>query len=410
MNLTKFRNDFPALVHSPGIYLDSAATSLKPTVVAQTIADWYMHKTAPIYRSIYAQAESATKEYERVREDIARFLNVQSREIVFTKNSTEAINLVATSWVDAHLKAGDEILLTELEHHANLLPWLQRASQQGIVLRFLPVTIDGMLDLSAYQQLLSERTKFVAVTASSNVLGDIDDLVEDNATSFLTKLIHDAHAYGARVLVDAAQWIPHNKVDISMLGADFVVFSAHKMLGPTGVGILYTKYDEALAMNPYQYGGGMVASFDTYGSIWRNPPHCFEAGTPASAEVVGFGAALTYIQQHIDYAMLQNHEAMLCSHLIEGLSKLSRVRVLGPVHRLAQRGHLVSFTIDGLHAHDIAAYLDRYGIAVRAGDHCAQLLHKKLAITNSVRVSFYGYNNHNDVELLLKHLKVLHSL
>jgi cysteine desulfurase/selenocysteine lyase len=402
------RKDFPALTHQGYIYFDNAATSLKPASVIAAIAEWYAHHTAPIHRGIYTKAEQATIRYEAVREQIAQFLGAAlSTEIIITKNATESINLVAAAWGYNNLKQGDEIVVTELEHHANLLPWLALARERGVVVKFMPINSKGILDSAVYKQLLSPRTKLVALTMSSNVLGDSNDLAMD--PSFLGKAIMAAHAVGARVLLDAAQWIPHRSVNVQQLAPDFLVFSSHKMLGPTGVGVLYASQDAMKEMTPYQYGGGMLSSFDGINSLWRPAPHCFEAGTPAIAELIGFGAALEYRQKYIDLDALSQHEASLCARLLEGLATLPRIRVLGLRDALMKNGHLVSFVMEGMHAHDIAAYLDTQGICVRAGNHCAQLLHEKLGITSSVRVSFYGYNTAEEVDQLLYHLRQLHD-
>jgi cysteine desulfurase / selenocysteine lyase len=406
MKNTLVRQDFPFFsLPTARLYFDSAATSLKPSAMINVLADWYAYKNASVHRGMYQEAEYATAQYEEVRQHIAQWIGADAQEIIITKSATEGCNIVAHAWAAHNLKAGDEILLSDVEHHSLVLPLLHIAQQKGCKVRFVPLTHKGMLDITNYHTLLNDATKLVGITLSSNVLGDLDDLVINNdGSSFITKLISDAHVKGARVLVDAAQWVPHRILDVKKLKADFVVFSGHKLLGPTGVGVLYARRALHDAMVPYQHGGGMVLEVDEQESVWRKPPFCFEGGTPAVAEVIGFGAALNYIQENIDYNALMKHEAALCAHLIDGLAKMPQFRVLGPADKLAQHGHMVSFVMDGVHAHDIAAYLDKRGMSVRAGNHCAQLLHKRLGISNSVRVSFYLYNTHDEVQQLLNAL------
>lgn len=380
------------------IYFDNAATTQKPKEVLDALTDFYINHSAPVHRGIYKQAEQTTELYESARTRIAHFIHAQSDEIIFTKNATEGINLVAQAWAAQNLKAGDVILVSELEHHSNLLPWIVLAQQKQLKLQYIPITSDGLLDYEAYKNMLTRSVKLVACTARSNVLGSRVNI---------DFIIQEAHKIGATVLIDAAQAAPHEAIDVSLLQPDFLVFSGHKMLGPTGIGVLYIAREKQKQMSTYQVGGGMVYHVHEFDATWLNSPHKFEAGTPPIAQVIGLAHAIKFLEKEVDFEKLKKHEAQLCGYLITELQKLSRITILGPVKQLIQHGHLVSFIIENMHAHDVAHYLDMHDISVRAGNHCAQPLHKKLAINSSLRVSFYAYNTQEEVEILVRALRKL---
>ena len=390
------RSHFPFLLpQSEGeklCYLDNAATTHKPNAVIDAISQFYRTSNANIYRGAYALGEQATEQFEGARSRVAQFIGASSSaEIVFTSGATDGINMVVGSWAQQHVKAGDEVLVTELEHHANFVPWQRLCLQVGAQLRVVPVLPDGQLDYERFEQLLSPKTKLVAVTAISNAIGTVVDL---------PRIILAARAVGAKVLVDAAQLVPHSGCDVGKLDPDFIVFSGHKMLGPTGVGVLYVKQELHDQLVPYRCGGGMVREVSLERSTYLGMPHLLEAGTPPIAQAVGLGVAIDYLQQQVPFAQLREHEAALCAFVIERLCMIPKIRLLGPLDQLARQGHMVSFVVDGIHAHDVAAYLDRDNIAVRAGNHCAQPLANRLGYDASVRASFYCYTTVQDVECL----------
>lgn len=400
----KIRSDFPIFEHTingkPLIYLDSAATTQKPRAVLDALTNFYITSNANIHRGVYRLAEHATELYEQARAHVAQFINAaDANEIVFTRGTTESINLVASTWGKQNIKEGDEILITELEHHANLVPWQRLAAEQQAVLKYIPVLGDGTLDYTAVPQLLTHRTKLVAISHVSNALG-VHNGIQD--------IIDAAHNVGARVLIDAAQSVAHQPIDTQKMNCDFLAFSSHKMLGPTGIGVLYIKKELHETMPPYQVGGGMVYETDFHHASWRKTPHKFEAGTPAIAQAVGLSAAISYLQATVDWATLREHEARLCIQLIDGLSSIEGITILGPIEQLKKVGHMVTFTVDGVHAHDVAAYLDTFGICVRAGHHCAQPLAKKMGLEASIRASFYLYNTQDEIEQLIDALRGLH--
>jgi len=400
MDAKKIRKDFPILNQKDQsiIYLDSAATSQKPMQVIDAIADFYKTSNANISRGIYDLGEKATELYEQARETVAQFIGAHPNEIVFTSGATQGINFVARAWGDNNIKAGDEIIITELEHHSNMIPWQQLAERTGAVLKCIPVNFDGSLALNILPELITNKTKLIAVTQVSNALGTHVDV---------EYVIKQAHAAGARVLIDACQSVPHQKINVHKLGVDFLVFSGHKMFGPTAIGVLYIKESVQKECTPYQFGGGMIYDADLYHARWLQPPHSFEAGTPPIAQAVGLAAAIDYINKNINFNELKKHEAALCAHLIKGLSKHKAITILGSVEQLKKAGHLVAFTVDGMHPHDIAAYLNKSGICVRAGHHCAQPLAKKMGLPSSVRASFYAYSTVEEVDELLKALDLL---
>ncbi len=393
----RVRKDFPILerqVHGKRlVFLDSAASSQKPAQVLQAMDSYYRSCNANIHRGIYTIAEEATALYEGARERIARFINAgHARELIFTRNTTESINLAAYAWGRKNLKSGDVIILTEMEHHSNLVPWQVLAAELGVRLEFIPVLPDGLLDLEAYRRLLEKKPRLVAFTHMSNVLGTI------NPVRQMTAQAHDA---GALVLVDGAQSAPHLSIDVKELDVDFFAFSAHKMLGPTGIGALYGKEALLEAMPPFLGGGDMIKRVYLDHFQANSIPHKFEAGTPAIAEGVGFGAAVDYLNA-IGMEQVSAHERALTAYAMERLAEVPLIKVLGP--EASQRGGVTAFTIEGIHPHDVAQVLDADGVAVRAGHHCAMPLHDKLQLTASTRASFYVYNTREDIDQLVESL------
>ncbi|MBV6394724.1 MAG: putative cysteine desulfurase [Anaerolineales bacterium] len=398
LNTNEIRRDFPILERATAggarvTYLDSTATSQKPLTVIEAMDVFYRRSNANIHRGVHTLAEEATALYESAREKIARFVNAPSaRQIVYTRNATEAINLVAYTWARSNLKAGDLIILTEMEHHSNLVPWHMLAAERGIELDFIPVTEDGLLDLDAYRSLLARDPKLVAFTHMSNVLGTINPAME------IIRLARDA---GAVSLVDAAQSVPHLTVDVQALDADFLAFSAHKMCGPTGIGALYGKTELLESMPPFLGGGDMIKEVKLRSFRPNTLPHKFEAGTPAIAEAVGFGAAVDYLTK-IGMDNIAAHEHEITEYALERLDEVPGVKVFGPPSD--KKGGVTSFTLEGVHPHDVAQILDRDGIAIRAGHHCAQPLHEKFGIPATSRASFYLYNTKEEVDLLVNGL------
>ena len=395
INLQKIRADFPILsrdVHpgKPLVYLDSSATSQKPVAVIESMDTFYRTSNANIHRGIHVLAEEATELYEQARLKIANFIGARSpREVIFTRNTTESINLVAHAWAKKFLNAGDLILLSEMEHHSNLVPWFMLANEKGIRIEYIPMTSQGLLDLDKYQQLLQKEPKLVAFTHMSNVLGTINPV---------KPMVEMAHRAEAMVLVDAAQSVPHFPVNVNYLEVDFLAFSAHKMCGPTGIGILFGREAMLEKMDPFLGGGDMIKKVTYEGFIPNEIPYKFEAGTPSIAEAIGFGAAVDYLSK-IGLDSIMEHEKEITRYALECLSNLEWVQVMGP--SLEYRGGVVSFVVEGIHPHDIAQVLDSEGIAIRAGHHCAMPLHQKLGIPASSRASFYLYNTKEEVDKLV---------
>ncbi len=395
LQIQAIRADFPILEREvrPGVrlvYLDSTATSQKPRQVIQVMDEYYCRSNANIHRGIHVLAEEATALYESARERIALFINAPNpRQVIFTRNATEAINLVAFTWGRANLKPGDVVILTEMEHHSNLVPWQMLAAERDLRLEFIPVSSDGLLDLACYRSLLKLEPRLVSFTQMSNVLGTINPAKE---------IIQLAHQAGALTLVDGAQSVPHFAVDVQELGVDFLVFSAHKMLGPTGIGVLYGRKDILEAMPPFLGGGDMIKRVHLRSFAANEIPHKFEAGTPAIAEAVGFSAAIDYLEQ-VGMAKIASHEHQIVDYALERLEEIPGLKVFGPPAN--SRGGVVSFTLQGVHPHDISQILDRDGIAIRAGHHCAMPLHEKFNIPATARASFYLYNTPQEVDLLV---------
>ena len=382
------RAEFPILTRQvngkPLVYLDSAASAQKPRAVIEAMTRAMEHSYANVHRGLHTLANETTEAYEGARNKVAAFIGAKPAEIVFTKGGTEAINLVA-SGLGPTLSAGDEILLSEMEHHANIVPWHFLRERQGAVLKFAPVTDDGRLDVEGFKGLLTERTKVVALTHMSNVLGTVNP-VED-----LTRLAHEA---GAVVLLDGCQAIVHEAVDVTALDVDFYAFSGHKLYGPTGIGALYGKSERLAALRPYQGGGEMIGTVTLEAISYADPPHRFEAGTPPILEAIGLGAAIDWLS-NLDRAAVAEHEHDLYVHVRERLNGANWLRVLGEA---PGKGAILSFTVDGAHAHDVAQILDQYGVAVRAGTHCAEPLMRRFGVTSSARASFALYNTHQEAD------------
>ena len=395
LNVTEIRKEFPIFQREtrPGtalVYLDSTATSQKPLAVIEAMDNYYRRSNANIHRGVHTLAEEATAMYEQARVKVAKFINAPSaHQIIYTRNTTESINLVAYSWARANLKAGDLVILTEMEHHSNLVPWHILQAERGIELDFIPVTEEGLLDLSVYKTLLMRGPKLISFTHMSNVLGTINPAAE---------IIRLAHEAGAVTLVDAAQSVPHLKVDVQALDADFLAFSAHKMCGPTGIGILYGRMDLLEAMPPFLGGGDMIKEVKLRSFRPNTLPYKFEAGTPAIAESVGLGAAVDYLSS-LGMDAIAAHEHEITEYALERLEEVPGVKVFGPSAQ--NKGGVAAFTLDGVHPHDVAQILDRDGIAVRAGHHCAQPLHERFGIPATSRASFYLYNTKEEVDLLI---------
>lgn len=394
----QIREQFPVLAREtrpgvPLVYLDSAATSQKPRQVIQAMTSYYERQNANIHRGIHQLAEEATEAYESARARIAAFLGAGSpREIIFTRNATESINLVAGSWGRANLREGDLVLLTEMEHHSNLVPWQMLAEELGIELAFVTVMKAGLLDLEAYHALLERKPRLVGFVHMSNMLGTI------NPVKAMTEAAHQA---GAIVLVDGAQSAPHIPVDVSEMDVDFYAFSGHKMCGPTGIGGLYGREALLEAMPPYMGGGDMIKRVRLDGFTANDLPHKFEAGTPAIAQAIGLGAAVDFLEE-VGMVAVHQHERVLIEHALERLAEVPGVKVYGPSGD--QKGGVASFTFDGVHPHDVAQILDRDGIAVRAGHHCTMPIHEKLGINATTRASFYLYNTKGDIDRLIEGL------
>ncbi|MGB0560727.1 MAG: SufS family cysteine desulfurase [Spirulinaceae cyanobacterium] len=396
------RADFPILnqrVHDrPLLYFDNAATSQKPLAVLEKIEQYYHQTNANVHRGAHALSALATTEYEQVRDKVAAFVNAGSRnEIVFTRNASEAINLVAYSWGLANLKPGDEIIVSVMEHHSNLVPWQMVAQKTGAVLKHVPLTETEEFDLEVYQSLLSEQTKLVATVHVSNTLGCISPVQE---------IVRLAHEVGASVLIDACQSAPHLKLDVQAMDCDWLVASGHKMCGPTGSGFLYGKLDILEAMPPFLGGGEMIQDVFLDHSTYAELPHKFEAGTPAIAEVIGLGAAIDYLSA-IGMERIHAYEAQLTQYLFERLATIPELRIYGPQPDAQGQGRaaLAAFNIEGFNASDLATLLDHEGVAIRTGHHCTQPLHRILGVTGTARASLYFYNTTEEIDRFMDALK-----
>ncbi|KIX90643.1 cysteine desulfurase [Staphylococcus microti] len=390
--------DFPILKQQVNgkrlAYLDSTATSQKPKQVIAALDDYYERYNSNVHRGVHTLGSLATDGYEGARETVRRFIHARYfEEIVFTRGTTAAINLVAHSYGDANIEAGDEIVVTEMEHHANIVPWQQLAKRKGATLKFIPMTDDGELTLEAVKATITDKTKIVAVAHVSNVLGTINDV---------KAIAEVAHAHGAIISVDGAQSAPHMKIDVQDLDVDFYSFSGHKMLGPTGVGVLYGKRQYLQDMEPIEFGGDMIDFVGLYESTWTDLPTKFEAGTPLIAQAIGLQAAIEYLEA-IGFDAIHEHEQALTQYAYEQLSQVEGITIYGP--SADKRAGVITFNMDGVHPHDVATALDTEGVAVRAGHHCAQPLMKWLNVSSTARASFYIYNTKEDVDQLVEGLK-----
>ena len=407
VDLSKYKKDFPIFARkvrggNPLIYLDSGATSQKPESVISAEANFYRTINAAVHRGAHLLAEEASEAYESARANVAKFIGANTDEVVFTKSATESLNMVAYSLGNPgstpHISAGDEIVVSEMEHHANLIPWQQLAKRTGAKLTWFSITKDGRLDLSDISKVITKKTKIVAITHQSNVFGTIVPLTE------ITKA---AHSVGALVVLDACQSAPHFAIDVKKLDVDFLAFSGHKTLGPTGVGVLWGKAEVLEKLEPALFGGSMVDSVTMEGATWASAPRKFEAGVPNMAQAVGLSAAIDYLNM-VGMNKIFEHEQELTQQLLTGLSKISGVNVVGPLD-MKDRGGVISFTVDGVHPHDVGQVLDQYGIAVRTGHHCAWPLMKKLNLVGTTRASFHLYNDSYDINALLEAIEKVKS-
>ncbi|MBR7553549.1 cysteine desulfurase [Allobacillus sp. GCM10007491] len=398
MNMAEVRKQFPILDQEvnghPLVYLDSAATSQKPQVVIDAINDYYERNNSNVHRGVHTLGSRATEDYEGARDKVREFINASSiKEVVFVRGTTTAINLVASSYGRQNLSEGDEIVLTKMEHHSNIIPWQQVAKETGAKLKYLPLYEDGTISLDDVREAVTDRTKIVAVTHVSNVLGTINRIKE---------MAQIAHEHGAVIAVDGAQSVPHMKVDVQDLDVDFYAFSGHKMIGPTGIGVLYGKQSLLEDMEPVEFGGEMIDFVHLYESTWKELPWKFEGGTPIIAGAVGLAAAIDFLNE-VGLDEIEKHEHDVVQYAMQKMNEIDGMTIYGPDAK--ERAGLVTFNLEGVHPHDLATALDSLGIAVRAGHHCAQPLMRELEVVATARASFYLYNDKKDVDHLVEGLK-----
>jgi len=396
LDVEAVRRDFPILERlindHPLVYLDSGASSQKPVAVIEAQRQYYLNSHANIHRGVYVLSEEATLAYEQAHEQVGQFINADWDEVIFTKNTTESLNLVAYAWGLNHLQAGDEVVATVMEHHSNIVPWQQMAKRTGATVRYIGITPQGHLDMEQAAALIGPRTKLVSVAHVSNVLGTINPVVEIGRM---------AHAQGAVFCVDGAQSIPHMSVDMQAIDCDFFAFSGHKMCGPTGIGGLYGKREMLERMEPFLYGGDMINEVSLEGSTWNDLPWKFEAGTPPIAEGIGLGVAVQYLQG-LGMQAVHDYEHHLVCEAMAQLSAVPDIDIYGPAAE--DRGGVIAFNMEGAHAHDVASILDQYGVAIRAGHHCAMPLMRELNINGACRASFYMYNTVEEIHTLIEAL------
>ncbi|MPC06862.1 cysteine desulfurase [Listeria monocytogenes] len=400
IDIQKIRADFPILDQEinekPLAYLDNAATSQKPKQVIEALTHYYEFDNANVHRGVHTLAARATDAYESARGKVAKFIHAREvAEIIFTRGTTSAINLVVDSYAEANIEAGDEIVISYLEHHSNLIPWQQLAKRKGAVLKYIELEEDGTISVEQAKKTIGEKTKIVALAHVSNVLGTITPIKEIAAI---------AHQFGAVILVDGAQAVPHMEVDVVDLDADFYAFSGHKMMAPTGIGALYGKRELLDAMEPTEFGGEMIDFVELYDSTWKELPWKFEAGTPIIGGAIALGAAIDYLAE-VGLGNIHAHEQALASYAIEEMSKIEGITIYGPKDA-SKRCGLVTFNLEGAHPHDIATILDEDGVAIRAGHHCAQPLMKWLDVSSTARASFYIYNTKEEIDALIDGLKL----
>ena len=400
LNVALIREDFPILKrvlrgNRKLVYLDNAATTQKPLSVIDAISNFYKNHNSNIHRGVHQLAEEATIQYESTREKVRKFINARSQdEIIFTRNTTEAINLIAYSWGSKNIGKNDCILITEFEHHSNIVPWQMLAQEKNCNLEYVGMDEDGYFDLVEYQELINlNRVKLVSISQMSNVLGTIVPI---------NRIIKMAHERGIPVLVDAAQSVPHMEVDVQEMDCEFLAFSAHKMLGPTGVGVLYVKREILASMPPFLGGGDMIKEVDKYNTSYNELPYKFEAGTPNIADVVGFGASIDYLNR-IGMSAVRTHEIDLVRYTMERMRDIEGITIYGPLQPSA-RGGVIAFNLGDIHSHDLATIMDDRGIAIRSGHHCAQVLMRRLQVSATSRVSFYIYNNKEEIDLFVQAL------
>ena len=399
LDVKKIREDFPILSRrvydKPLVYLDNAATSQKPRAVIQALVDYYEGYNANVHRGVHALSMEATDRYEEARQKVARFINADTPEsIIWTRNTTEAINLVANTWAMDNINAGDEIVLSQMEHHSNLVPWQKVAKEKGAVLRFLPLAKDGSLNLEDVDSIINQRTKLLAIVHMSNSIGTINPVKE---------LAAKARAVGAAVLLDGAQSVPHMPVDVNDLDCDFLAFSGHKMLGPTGIGALYVKRDVLEQMEPFLRGGEMVLEVTYEKATWNDLPMRFEAGTPNIGDAIALGAAIDYLNE-LGMENVREHEIQMTQYALDAFKELEELDVFGPTDP-DFRGGIIPFHHPDVHPHDLGTVLDRLGIAIRTGHHCTMPLMRTMGIVATARASFYVYNTEEEVDLLVDGLK-----
>ncbi|OFH75730.1 cysteine desulfurase [Listeria monocytogenes] len=400
IDIQKIRADFPILAQEinekPLAYLDNAATSQKPKQVIEALTHYYEFDNANVHRGVHTLAARATDAYESARGKVAKFIHAREvAEIIFTRGTTSAINLVVDSYAEANIEAGDEIVISYLEHHSNLIPWQQLAKRKGAVLKYIELEEDGTISVEQAKKTIGEKTKIVALAHVSNVLGTITPIKEIAAI---------AHQFGAVILVDGAQAAPHMEVDVVDLDADFYAFSGHKMMAPTGIGALYGKRELLDAMEPTEFGGEMIDFVELYDSTWKELPWKFEAGTPIIGGAIALGAAIDYLAE-VGLENIHAHEQALANYAMEEMSKIEGITIYGPKDA-SKRCGLVTFNLEGAHPHDIATILDEDGVAIRAGHHCAQPLMKWLDVSSTARASFYIYNTKEEIDALIDGLKL----
>ena len=400
LSIENIRKDFPILKrkvrdNKPLVYLDNASTTQKPKQVIDALTNYYNNYNANIHRSVYSIAEEATEAYEKVRDKVAKFLNISKREeIIFVRGTTEGINLVAYAWGRKYIKEGDIIVTTEYEHHSNIVPWQLLVKEKGAKLEYIEIDDNGELILDQLDKYLATgKVKLVVFSLMSNVLGTISDA---------EKIISKCHEAGVKILVDAAQAVPHMSVDVTKLGCDFFAFSAHKMLGPTGIGVLWVRKSVLETMDPFHGGGDMIREVHKYETTWNDLPYKFEAGTPNIAGVIGFGSAIDYLSQ-LGMETVRKHEMELTQYALDKMSQIKGIVIYGPKD-VSKRGGVISFNFHDVHPHDVATIVDREGIAIRSGHHCAQVLMEKLNVAATNRASFYIYNTKQDVDKLIQSL------
>lgn len=399
VNSYELRNDFPIFKKKINgkdlVYLDNASTTQKPYSVINSITDFYSNYNSNIHRAVYQLAEEATELYEQTREKIANFINVRPEEIIFTRNTTESINLIAHSWARSNLKKDDVIAITEIEHHSNIVPWQILCQEIGTRLEYVGIDENGFLDVEYLIELISSRkVKLVSISHMSNVLGTIVPI---------ERIVKTAHQYDIPVIVDGAQSVPHMPVDVKNLDCDFLVFSAHKMLGPTGVGVLYAKKELLEKMKPFMAGGDMIKEVFKFHTNYNEVPYKFEAGTPNIADVVGFGAAVEYLEK-IGMENIRKHEIYLTEYALESMQSLKYITIYGPMDSKF-RGGVISFNIADIHPHDLATIMNDHGIAIRSGHHCAQVLMQRLDVPATSRASFYIYNTKEEIDKFVNAIK-----